>query len=62
MSKVVENIISKKEEGYTTYGSVIVSVRDTDTGEVRTATVDYSPTKSETQATAEAIEEASNKF
>ena len=43
-------------------GSVIVSVEDTDTGEVRTATVDYSPSKSEAEATAEAIEEASNKF
>ncbi|MBQ8282022.1 MAG: hypothetical protein IJZ01_00415 [Paraprevotella sp.] len=62
MSKIVENIISKNDEGYTSYGSVVISVRDTDTGEVRTATVDYSPSKSEAEATAEAIEEASNKF
>ena len=62
MSKIVDNIISKNEEGCTCYGSVIVSVRDTDTGEVRTATVEYMPSKSEAQATAEAIEEASNKF
>lgn len=62
MSKIVDNIISKNEEGYTWYGSVIVSVRDTDTGEVRTASVEYMPSKSEAQATAEAIEEASNKF
>ena len=62
MSKITTSIISKKEEGYTSYGSVIVTVEDTDTGEVRTATVEYSPTKSEAEATAEAIEEASNKF
>lgn len=62
MSKIVENIISKNDEGYTSYGFAVISVRDTDTGEVRTATVDYSPSKSEAEATAEAIEEASNKF
>lgn len=62
MSKVVENIISKKDEGYNSYGSVVVTVRDTDTGEVRTASVDYNPNKSESQAIAESIEEASNKF
>lgn len=62
MGKIVDNIISKNNEGYNWYGSVIVSVRDTDTGEVRTATVEYMPSKSEAQATAEAIEEASNKF
>ena len=62
MSKIVTNIITKNDEGYTSYGSSIVSVQDTETGEIRTATVDYSPSKSEAQATAEAIEEASNKF
>lgn len=62
MSKIVTNIITKNDEGYTSYGSSIVSVQDTETGEVRTATVNYSPSKSETEATAEAIEEASNKF
>lgn len=62
MSKIVTNIITKNDEGYTSYGSSIVSVQDTETGEVRTATVNYSPFKSEAEATAEAIEEASNKF
>lgn len=62
MSKVVENVISKNDEGYSSYGTVVVSVRDTDTGEVRTASASYSPSKSEAEATAEAIEEASNKF
>lgn len=62
MSKIVTNIITKNDEGYTSYGSSIVSVQDTETGEVRTATVNYSPSKSEAEATAEAIEEASNKF
>ncbi len=62
MSKIVTNIITKNDEGYTSYGSSIVSVQDTETGEIRTATVDYSPSKSEAEATAEAIEEASNKF
>ncbi len=62
MSKVVENIISRKDEGYTAYGTVIVTVRDTDTGDVRTASVNYTPFKSEAEATAEAIELASNKF
>lgn len=62
MTKIVTNTISKNDEGYTSYGSVVVTVEDTETGEVKTATVDYSPSKSEAEATAEAIEEASNKF
>ena len=62
MSKVVENVISKNDEGYEHYGSVVVSVRDTETGEVQTAAVNYTPSKSEAEATAEAIKEASNKF
>lgn len=62
MSKVVENVISKNDEGYTSYGSVVVTVRDTETGEVKTATAYYNPSKSEAEATAEAIEDASNKF
>ena len=62
MSKIVTNIITKNDEGYTSYDSSIVSVQDTETGEVRTATVNYSPSKSEAEATAQAIEEASNKF
>lgn len=62
MSKIVENVISSKDEGYEHYGSVVVTVRDTETGEVRTAHADYSPSKSETEATAEAIKDASDKF
>lgn len=62
MSKIVENVISQKDEGYESYGHVVVSVRDTETDEVQTASVDYSPSKSEGEATAEAIKEASDKF
>lgn len=62
MSIIVENVISKKDEGYSSYGTVVVTVRNTETGEVRTATASYNPSKSEAVATAEAIEEASNKF
>ncbi len=63
MSIIVENVISKKNEGYSSsYGTVVVTVRNTETGEVRTATASYNPSKSEAVATAEAIEEASNKF
>lgn len=62
MSKIIENIISKNDEGYEHYGNVSVSVRDSETGEIQTASVDYTPSKSEGEATAEAIKEASNKF
>ena len=62
MSKDVTNITTMKDEGHDWYGKVLVSVEDSDTGEVRTATVDYSPSKSEAEAIAEAIENASNKF
>lgn len=62
MGKIVENIISQNDEGYEHYGNVLVSVRDTETGEVQTASVDYTPSKSEGEATAEAIKEASDKF
>lgn len=61
MSKIVENVIDQKDEGYNYYGSVTVSVRDTETGEVHTASADYCPSKSVGEATAEAIENASNK-
>lgn len=62
MSKVVENIVTQKDEGYEHYGSVQVSVRDTDTDEVRSASVDFCPSKDVGEATAEAIQDASNKF
>lgn len=62
MSIEVENIITQKDEGYEHYGSVSVSVRNTETGEVRTANVDFCPSKDVGEATAEAIEIASNKF
>ena len=62
MSKIVENIISQNDEGYEHYGNVIVTVRDTETGEVQTASVDYTPSKSKGEATAEAIKEASDNF
>jgi len=62
MSKIVENIITQKDEGYEHYGSVQVSVRDTETDEVRTASVDFCPSKDVGEATAEAIQDASNKF
>lgn len=62
MSKIVENIISQNDEGYEHYGDVVVSVRDTETDEVQTASVEYTPFKSEGEATAEAIKEASDKF
>lgn len=62
MSKIVENVISSKDDGYDHYGSVVVTVRDTETGEVQTAHADYSPSKSEAEATTEAIREASAKF
>lgn len=62
MSKIVENVLSTKDDGYEHYGSVIVSVRDSETGEVQTAHAEYTPNKSEAEATAEAIKEASDKF
>lgn len=62
MSKIVDNIISQKEEGYDRYGSVTVSVRDTETGVVQTANVAYDTIKTEGEATAEAIKAASDKF
>ena len=62
MSYVVDNIISQKDEGYEHYGSVTVSVRNTETDEVQTANVDYSPSFDEGEATAQAIKEASDKF
>ncbi|MCQ2344812.1 MAG: hypothetical protein MJ002_07880 [Paludibacteraceae bacterium] len=62
MSIDVENIITQKDEGYEHYGSVSVSVRNTETDEVRTANVDFCPSKDVGEATAEAIEIASNKF
>lgn len=62
MSLIVENVINQKEEGYDRYGSVTVSVRDTETGTVNTASVSYDTIKSEGEATAEAIKEASDKF
>lgn len=62
MSLEVENIITQKDEGYEHYGSVTVSVRDTETNEVQTANVDFCPSKDVGEATAEAIKEASDKF
>ena len=62
MSKIVENVISSKDEGYDYYGSVVVTVRDTETGEVQIGHADYSPSKSEAEATAEAIKSASDNF
>lgn len=64
MSKITENVISTPDENYPSYGSVVISVRDTDTGEVKTGTANYSPYggNSEAEAIAEAIEQASNKF
>ena len=62
MPLIVENVINQKDEGYEHYGSVTVSVRNTDTDEVKTASVDYCPSKSEGEATAEAIKDASDKF
>ena len=62
MSLIVENIINQKDEGYEHYGSVQVSVRNTETDEVRCASVEYSPSVSVGEATARATEEASNKF
>ena len=52
----------QKDEGYEHYGSVTVSVRDTETNEVQTANVDFCPSKDVGEATAEAIKEASDKF
>lgn len=62
MAHIVENIISQSDNGYEHYGSVTVSVVDTETGNVSTSTVEYTPSKSEGEATAEAIQEASNSF
>lgn len=62
MSLIVENVINQKEEGYDRYGSVQVSVRNTETGTVNTASVSYDTIKSEGEAMAEAIKEASDKF
>ena len=58
MSKIVENVISNNDEGYNNYGTVVVSVRDTETGEVQTASANYTPSKSK----AEAVKDASDKF
>lgn len=62
MARIVENIISQPDNGYEHYGCVTVSVRDTETGSVATSTVEYTPSKSEGEATSEAIKEASNSF
>ena len=62
MSLIVENVINQKEEGYDRYGSVQVSVRNTETGTVNTASVSYDTIKSEGEAMAEAMKEASDKF
>ncbi len=62
MSKIVENIVNKNDDGHDWYGTAIVSIRDTDTSEVRTATARYDPSKSKEEAISEAIEIASNKF
>lgn len=62
MSVVVDNIISQNDEGYEHHGSVTVTVRNTETGEVQTANVDYHPSRDIGEATAEAIKEASDKL
>ena len=62
MSRIVENVISQNDPGYESYGHVTVSVRDTETNEVHSASVDYSPSKSIGEAQAEAIDEANRKF
>lgn len=62
MARITEDVITRNDEGYNHYGSAIVSVRDTETGEVRTASVDYCPSKSPSEAIAEAIQEANSKF
>lgn len=62
MARIVENIISQADNGYEHYGRVTVSVRNTETDNVATSTVEYTPSKSEGEATAEAIKEASNSF
>lgn len=62
MSKIAENIVIKNDDGHDWYGTAIVSIRDTDTSEVRTATARYDSSKSKEEAISEAIEIASNKF
>ena len=62
MSKIVTNIITRDADDSNVYGTAHITVENTETGEVRVASVDYSPTKSQDEAIAEGIEEASNKF
>ncbi|MDE5733091.1 MAG: hypothetical protein K2H95_08720 [Bacteroidales bacterium] len=63
MTKVVDQIISIPDKDYPqNYGSVTVVVRDTVTGESRTASCDYHHFKSEGDATSEAIQDAINKL
>ena len=63
MAKIVENIIAQPEEGYEgRYGTVIVVVRDTETGRVATASVQWNTIKSKGEATAEATKDAMDKL
>lgn len=62
MAIVVENIISKRDENYERYGTVVVTVRNTETNEVATASAEWDLFCSEGEATAKAIKEASDKL
>ena len=62
MAIIVENIISKRDENYERYGTVIVTVRDTDTNRVETASADWDLFCSEGEATANAIKKASDRL
>ncbi len=62
MAIIVENVIAQNDPGYESYGHVVVTLRNTETNEIRSASVDYSPSKSIGEAQAEAIDEAGRKF
>ena len=61
MAIVVDNTMCINDEGYNHYGTAVVNVRNTETGDVRTESVDYAPSKSKGDAIAEAIQRASDK-
>lgn len=60
MAIIVENIIRKQDENYERYGTVIVTVRNTETNEIATASADWDLFCHEAEATAKAIKKASD--
>ena len=62
MAREIENVTTLKDEGYEYYGTQIVTVHDTETGQRITEHVEFSPSKSPGEALAEAVQRANDKF